>query len=561
MAYSARRIVLAIDGTMYSALQNAIYNSSIYDWSLRGNVPERLRGIPPDSLTGDRALGQEILNGNYSMFGHFQHLGDLPWRNTRLSDQKIRQLHRFGFLADLKALGTADAADKGRDLMTRWINDYGRWHTSAWAPEIIGGRLVNWLRTFDFLHNEKQPGFQLTFLESCAVQIRHLARSIELAPADSQAIEAAEGLILGALCLNGMETVLENGLAALEIALEHQIFADGGHFERNPTVQFQVMVRLIRIRDTLNAAQLNSPHFLQHAIERMAPMLRAYCHTDGRLALFNGSGEGDSKAIAHIIGQTGSKAKGLTSAPHTGYQRAEAGNSVLIADAGAAIVAAANHNAHAGLLSFEFSHKQHRLIVNCGASSNIVDRWNLAMRATAAHSTLCINDTNALEILEKGHQSHTRSPLDTHVSCRRNVAEGSTFLQMRHDGYRKTFGLVHARDIYLSSDGTDLRGCDTLKLMVEHMGLYARTFVVRFHLHPHISAEILGNQTSALLKVSNKEGWRFRCSGGQLSIEESVYLGSPGSQRKSLQIVISGSLNTQDLEIKWSLIKENYTRP
>jgi uncharacterized heparinase superfamily protein len=546
---------------MYAPLQNAIFSSSIYDWSLRGNVPERLRGIPPAPLSGDASLGREILNGNYSMFGHFQHLGDLPWRNSRLSKQKVRQLHRFKFLADLKALGTADAADKGRDLMTRWINDFGRWHTAAWAPEIIGGRLVNWLCAYDFLHSDKQPGFQLTFLESCAVQIRHLARSIEHAPTDSQAIEAAEGLILGAICLNGMETVLENGLAALEIALEHQIFADGGHFERNPTIQFQVMVRLIRIRDTLNAAQLKPPHYLQHAIERTTPMLRAYCHTDGRLALFNGSAEGDSHAITQVIKMTGSKAKCLTSAPHTGYQRAEAENSVLIADAGAAIVAAANRKAHAGLLSFEFSHKQHRIIVNCGSSSNIADKWSAAMRATAAHSTVCINDTNALEILDETQQDSAKNPLDIHVSCRRNVTDGSTFLQMRHDGYRKIFGLVHARDIYLSADGTDLRGCDTLKLMVEHMGLYAQFFAVRFHLHPDISAEVLGNQTSALLKVSNKEGWRFRCSGGQLAIEESVYLGSPGSRRRSVQIVISGPLNTQDQEIKWSLIKETYTRP
>ncbi|MBT4889650.1 MAG: hypothetical protein HON65_08870 [Rhodospirillales bacterium] len=541
---------------MQAQLRNAIYNTSVYDWSLRGSVPERLRGIPPEPLSavlsGNSNAGREILNGNYNLLGHAHHLGDLPWRNTRLSEQQIRILHRFEFLADLKSFGTDDAADKGRELMTRWINDFGRWRVDAWRPEVTGGRLVNWLRTFDFLHNKDHPGFEMTFLESCAVQIRHLSRSIEDTPPDQQAVEAAEGLILGAICLNGMETVLENGLAALEIALERQILADGGHFQRNPTVQYQVLLRLVRIRDTLSAAQLDVPHTLQVTIDRMVPMLRAYRHTDGRLALFNGSTEGNDEAINQLLKKSGTKARSLSNAPHTGFQRAETKHSALITDAGAAVVSGANLGAHAGLLSFEFSHKNHRLIVNCGASADRDDNWHTALRATAAHSTVCVNDTNALEVRESGELG----VIDTHVTSRRSESDGSTFLQMRHDGYRKLFGLVHARDIYISAAGDDLRGCDTLKLMMDYMGSHAKDFAVRFHLHPEISAELSGNKKSAILKVSNREGWRFRCSGGDLSIEESVYLGIQHRKRRTSQLVISGLVNQQDVEVKWSLIKE-----
>jgi len=341
-------------------------------------------------------------------------------------------------------------------------------------------------------------------------------------------------------------------MAALEIALKKQILPDGGHFQRNPSIQYQVLIRLVRIRDTLTAAKLTLPHWLIDTIERMVPMLMAFTHGDGRLALFNDSSEGNGPAISQLIKKSGVQAKPLLNASHTGYQRAIANDSVLITDAGAAVVSGANRDAHAGLLSFEFSHGEHRLIVNCGASSDYSDSWHTALRATAAHSTLCVDDTNAIEVFEDGGLGH----FDTHVTNRRSEADGSTFFQMRHDGYRKLFGLVHARDIYLSSQGDDLRGKDSLKLMIDHTGRTPTSYSVRFHLHPGVATSLAGNKKSAILKVSNKEGWRFRCSGGELSIEDSAYLGVPGRKRRTSQLVISGPINKQNIEIKWSLIKE-----
>jgi len=48
------------------------------------------------------------------------------------------------------------------------------------------------------------------------------------------------------------------------------------------------------------------------------------------------------------------------------------------------------------------------------------------------------------------------------VLARREEAEGNAWLDLSHDGYRQHFGLVHHRRLYLSADGTDLRGQDRL---------------------------------------------------------------------------------------------------
>lgn len=540
---------------MQSPLRNVIFKTGIYDWSLRGRTPDRLRGIPVSSLEGESTEGRAILDGDYLLFGKTRHLGDLPWKNTSLRLQELETLHRFGFLEGLRALGTEDAAEKGRELMTRWINLYGRWTPIAWDPAVTGGRLTNWLSAYGFLRNPDHPGFELTLLDCASAQLRHLSRTIEESAAGSETIEAAEGLILGSLCLAGMETLLDAGLAALEIALSRQILPDGGHYQRNPSVQHDVLIRLIRVRDTLVAAQVTVPIWLEHAIERMAAMLRALCHSDGRLALFNGSTEGDAGAINRTIKAVGSRnrIKALWSAPHSGFQRIEAKNSVVIADAGAAAVAGADRDAHAGLLSFEFSRKKHRIIVNCGAHGDRTNEWNAMLRNTAAHSTLAVDDTNAVEVISEGGLGR----LSTDVSCRRSEAEGSTFIQMTHNGYRPAFGLVHGRDLYLSANGDDLRGRDTLMLSGDHMGAHARQFCVRFHLHPEISAEKSGGGDSVVLKVPEREGWRFRAAGGEIGVEDSVYLGTPGLIRRAQQITISGDVNPHATEVKWSLIMES----
>lgn len=541
---------------MQSQLRNALYKTGIYDWSLRGRTPDRLRGVPVNPAEGASIEGRAVLDGDYILYGKARHLGDLPWKNTGLSQQEAATLHRFTFLGGLQALGSDDAADKGRELMTRWINLYGRWKPIAWDPAITGGRLTNWLCAYGFLRNPDHPGFELTLLDSASAQLRHLSRTIEESAAGSETIEAAEGLILGALCLAGMETVLDAGLAALEIAVTRQVLPDGGHYQRNPMIQQDVLIRLIRIRDTLAAAHVPVAHWMDLAIMRMAAMLRALCHSDGRLALFNGATEGDAESITRTLKAVGSKVKALWSAPHTGFQRIEAAGAVIIADAGAAAIAGADHDAHAGLLSFEFSRKKHRIIVNCGAHGDRSNEWNAMLRNTAAHSTLVVDDTNAVEVLSAGGLGR----LQADISCRRSEAEGSTFIQMTHGGYRPTFGLVHGRDLYLSASGDDLRGRDVLTLTNDHMGRHATQFCVRFHLHPVVKAEMAGGGDSVVLKITEREGWRFRAAGGVIGLEDSIYMGTPGLVRRAQQITLSGPVIAPTTEVKWSLIMESTKR-
>ena len=50
-------------------------------------------------------------------------------------------------------------------------------------------------------------------------------------------------------------------------------------------------------------------------------------------------------------------------------------------------------------------------------------------------------------------------------------------------------------------------------------------FAIRFHIHPDVRLSMVQGGSSVIIKLPNGEGWRFRCGGGDLSIEESIYFG------------------------------------
>src|SRR5260221_14687982 len=91
---------------------------------------------------------------------------------------------------------------------------------------------------------------------------------------------------------------------------------------------------------------------------------------------------------------------------------------------------------HAGPLAFEMSVGKERLIVNCGAHVAGQSDWRRRQRATAAHSTLTIDDTNSSEILgPAGPLAGTVGQRPRQVGCQRDESDGATWLELSHDGY------------------------------------------------------------------------------------------------------------------------------
>ncbi|MFX6930174.1 heparinase II/III family protein, partial [Acinetobacter baumannii] len=86
------------------------------------------------------------------------------------------------------------------------------------------------------------------------------------------------------------------------------------------------------------------------------------------------------------------------------------------------------------------------------------------LRATAAHSTLTIDDFNSTAVLINGKLGNGVSEveIDRKLLAPEGGSSGATRLEASHNGYVSRYGLTHRRVLILRDDGSELRGEDVL---------------------------------------------------------------------------------------------------
>jgi uncharacterized heparinase superfamily protein len=275
-------------------------------------------------------------------------------------------------------------------------------------------------------------------------------------------------------------------------------------------------------------------------------MLRFFRHGDGNFAQFNGMGPTQPDLVATILAYDDARGTPLSNAPHSGYQRVEAKDMLVIMDTGQPPPLAMSQEAHAGCLSFEMSSSLQRIVVNCGLPGTNRDTWRQVARATAAHSTVVFNDSSSCRFLETASfKAVIGTPIvagPRQVSVAREERSDAILLRASHDGYADRFRLVHQRALRLSADGHRLDGED-LFVPIDSDLLPADVpdeFAVRFHLHPAIRANKLTDGRGVMLMLPDREVWTFNAHEDRVELEESVYLSGSDGPRRTMQMVIYG---------------------
>lgn len=529
-------------------------------------VPEAPAHAFRDLWPGDAGRGARLLRGEFEAAGTARALRPAEegaagpgegWDAQSGPPQWRAAAHGFAWLRDLRALGTDAARLRARALAADWLAA-GAQEAIAGAPEVAGARLSAWLGHWDFLAATAEDGFRRQFMQRLAQDARNLVVALPAEAAHRGALVALKGAIAAAVALEE-ETWLARCLRFLPQELERQFNADGGHVERSPLQQLLALQDLIELRNLLHGAGVEAPPALGATLDRAAPALRLFRHGDGGLALFNGTRDEGSALLdlALTQGQTRGRAPGML--PETGFHRLQAGRVLVIADCGApppgrpgamepgGLPRGADRFSHAGTLSFEMSVGRDRLIVNCGAAPCAEQAWRDALRATAAHSTLVLADTNSAELREDGLGRRPEG-----VEADRQEANGAQWLEASHDGWRRPFAAVHRRRLYLSESGDDLRGEDVVEA-AEPPG-----FTLRFHLHPGVTANLQQEEGAVLLRLPSGAGWRLRAKGGRLALEESVYLAG-GEPRRGTQVAVHAEAGAG--AVQWAISRVSLTPP
>ena len=518
---------------------------------LRGPLADRILFNPHD------ARPRRLEDADALMRGRFRFAGeqlDAP-EGVSVFDLKppslawLEALHSFDWLASLAGAGGEGARTLATSLIAQWIKRHGRYCEPAWAPHVMARRLMNIFSHERLVIANSEPTWRSSLFVSLREQARMLERVSQEAPDGLPRLEAAAALALSGICMDDHPARLESGLGRLEVEIERQILPDGGHAGRSPEDLLLAYHWLTMVMDALIAADLEPPHGLRNARDRMAPMLRFFRHGDGMLALFQGGREGDPRMLASLLARDEVRGQPFGHARHSGYQRFAAGRSMVLLDCGRVPQGAFADEAHAGFLAFEMSSGAHRLVVNCGAGSR--RGWDLALRATAAHSTLILADRSSAQILPPGL---ARDLLGARLvggpqqpTSRRTETAQGWLVEASHDAYVQEFGLRHERQINLSPQGTMVTGADRLVPVTARRGQL--DFAIRFHIHPDVRTSQLEGG-GILLKLPNGEGWRFRSGGGALTVEESIYLGSE-TVRRAEQLVVTGQVRDTPMEAAW----------
>lgn len=519
------------------------FTTRLYARSLKGDKPTSLVCEPMDPALGDPDFANALFQGRY-VFGGEQKLAlnETPWSIRNASDAWHIEANSFEWLADFRATGAETARLRGRELVRTWIDLNETWQPISWRIDVLGRRLVWWACHAGFLCDGAEPTFKRHFFGSFAAQARHLNRSARFMADDAWNLPALVGRIVAEGVLSGKSKRFDVDLQSLKELIAREVAADGTTPSRNAEEALNSLRLLLATKSIIESLKVELPTIIADTIKRLALSLKCLRHGDGRFGVFNASNESDRGYIDAIL--AASKARGATPSAleQGGFHRIAAGRTLVLFDVGNP--RKFQPEMHAGLASFELSVARDRVVVNCG--SNGGEKWRDAGRTTAAHSTLVISDTNSVNISERG----IRTEITFSNRSERREDAGNFLVEAWHDAYVTRFGLRHGRAIYVSADGSQIRGEDSL-LAVNEAGRHVQPFCIRFHLHPKVNASIAADGVSALLQLPHGAGMRFRSS-ATVVLEESVYLGSSEGVRNTQQLVIHGQTGSAGLSIlKW----------
>jgi uncharacterized heparinase superfamily protein len=524
----------------------------LYRRFLTGPLSDRILFHPYDALPRKLEDADALLRGRFKFVGETKDVKDGSIFDVPPpSPAWAEALHGFAWLPPLALAGGEPAKILATKLITQWLHRYSRYSEPAWLPEVMARRLVHLFAHGRLVIANSDLLWRSKVFVSLREQSRMLARIATEAPDGMPRFEAAAAYALSGACLGDSQRRLDEGLKCLEGEIARQILPDGGHVSRSPEAVVHCYRLIVMVMDALAAGSLEVPHPIRSAYDRIAPMIRFFRHGDGSLALFNGGTECDPKMIAGLLARDEVRGQPFAYARHSGYHRMTAGRTLAVIDCGSVPPSAFSTRAHAACLAMELSSGHHRIVVNCGEAGSTHPRWESALRATAAHSTLCVADESMATILAPGIGRDLLGSLllggPVEIETRRVETPQGWSVEASHDGYLAQFGVRHERQVTVSQQGLAVTGAD--RLLPKPAKVHAAIpFAIRFHIHPDVRVSP-SQGGGILLKLPNGEGWRFR-TGAQLAVEESVYLGGD-TVRRTEQLVISGSVKDQPVEAAW----------
>lgn len=537
----------------------------------------RFRRWPEPKAIGHAGRGHRILAGHLTLAGR-DLVGD-PFALRNLPLACRAKLHGFAWLDDLAAVASQSARDLARLRIRDWLMAHPAPDQDGleWRPEVMSSRLLRWLFHAGLILPGADHDFSAAFHGALHQHLSWLVDCWPAAPDGSARLQALTALFLGAVHLQGPEL---QGLALQTLTDEAVAMGQGVLYApRRADDLLESLSCLVWSADGARLAGLEMPQELLRIAAGLAATLRGLRHSDGGLPQFHGSSRGLPGRLDQMLAAAPGPAVTAKGQP-LGLQRLLRGRVSVMMDVAPAPDAA---TAHASALAFEMVDARQPLILSCGPGMDFGPLWTESTRRSHCHSMLLLAGQSAGQFgfggVDGPDQFHdggsevwagdydSAGALLSHDCGGAHRADVAHVLA-GHDGWLQTYGVTHLRELWLSAEGDQLTGQDSLAALTPEArqrlaGLTGDAdgqpkgigFDIRFHLHPAVLPAKMGDTVD--LTLPDGRCWCFSHDAAtSLRIEPSVWLDPDQAVPvASHQIVLSGILREDALQIGWTLAR------
>ena len=533
----------------------------------------RLLATVTNPLPGSKVAGTALRAGHFLVHGLKVPIAQADFGGAaRLTPPVERHVHSFAWLADLEAAAPREqVAPVAERILSAWLDANPKAPSrpgkgAAWSVAMAGTRTLNWLvfaplilSGVDKAGNDKP--LRSRALAALSDHARWLDRNVGRAEDLLGGVAGWCAIVAAGLLLPEGKPRRLFGEAGLIKALGELVGDDGGILSRSPVGQMEAIALLVQLRACYQAAREDMPEALEGILAMLVPPLLALAHGDGALGSWQGGWAVAADEVAGLVAASGVRTRPLRDVRQWGYQRVVAGKAIMQFDAAPPPLARHARSGCASTLAFELSHAGHRLIVNCGgaaaAGGLMPVRLDQGLRATAAHSTLALDDANSTAVLINGKIGTGVSEVEVDrrsIPGERGAGSGATRLEASHDGYAARYGLIHRRILILRDDGSELRGEDLL-VPTGRKGQRGKvSFAIRFHLGPGVEVGLSEDGQGAGLALPDGSYWQLR-AGGPVTLEESIWADAQGRPQPVQQLVLQGMVSRGGGNFAWLLKK------
>ncbi len=527
----------------------------------------RLLATVTNPLPGNKASGTALRSGHFLVHGVKAPIAQIDFGGAaRMSPPLERVVHSFAWLADLEACAPREQCTAVAErILGAWLAANLKLPARpgkgpAWMVANAGTRELNWLVHAPLILSGSDKALRGRVLKALTETARWLDKNVGRAEDLLAEVAGWCGIVAAGLLLPDGRPRRLYGEAGLIRALGELVGDDGGVLSRSPLGQAEAIALLTKLRACYRATRRDPPAALESILSLLVPPLLALTHGDGSLGSWQGAWALDASELAALIEASGVRTRPLRDVRQWGYQRVVAQKSILQFDAAPPPLARHARMGSASTLAFELSHGGQRIIVNCGgaacAGGLVPIRLEQGLRATAAHSTLALDDANSTAVLIGGKLGTGVTEVEVdRRTLSGEKASGATRLEASHDGYAARYGLVHRRILILRDDGTELRGED---LLVPTGGRGKRGkvgFAIRFHLGAGIELGLSDDRKGVGLALPDGSYWQFRAGSGDVTIEESIWADGQGRPQPVQQLVLQGLVSRGGGNFAWLLKK------